>query len=118
MEHIPPKTEEELIEKYGDTPERLYALKMFIHSSIQEASLHTTPAPQTIEMFKDLNEKIDRHFNEDKEWKKSVTPSIEVMKSMQSFFSIGAWILKGIILIGAVGSIFVGIYHWFTNRWV
>lgn len=113
MEHEHTKTEEEFIEKYGINSKSAFEIYELGRKS---AEGHNEPAPQTIEMFKDLTERITKHFDDDKEWKASVTPSIEVMKSMQNFFSIGAWILKGIILIGAVGSIFVGVYHWFIGK--
>lgn len=62
MEH--PKTEEEFIEKWGDTPEKLNALRNFMHSSLKDLELHTHSAPETLRMFdesrKDMKEATDR----------------------------------------------------------
>ena len=50
---------------------------------------------------------IEEYIKGDIEWKKNVTPSIEVMKSMQNFTSTGAYLLKTIILVGgAIGAVY------------
>lgn len=51
-----------------------------------------------------INTKLDTYMREDNEWKDSVTPSIEIMKKMQGFASVGGYVLKTIILIGAVAT--------------
>lgn len=59
-----PKTEEEFIAKWGDTPEKLNAFKNFLHTSLKDLALHTHPAPETLRMFdetrKDMKEATER----------------------------------------------------------
>ncbi len=55
----------------------------------------------------DLQRTIEDYIKQDIEWKKSVTPSIEVMRSMQSWSSTTAYLLKTIILLGsAIGAVY------------
>ncbi len=48
-----------------------------------------------------INYKLDNYIKEDNIWKDNVTPSIEIMKKMQGFGSVGGWVLKTVILIGS-----------------
>ena len=48
------------------------------------------------------NIKIDAYIKDDNTWKESVTPSIEIMKSIQSFSKSSIFLMKTIILIGAM----------------
>jgi len=62
----------------------------------------------------DLQKTIEDYIRQDiadkeeaKQWRKDVTPSIEVMKSLQSWTSTTAWLLKTIILLGsAIGAVY------------
>lgn len=49
-----------------------------------------------------LKQQLDDYIEQDNTWKKDVTPSIELVKKMQGFASIGSGMLKFIILMGAV----------------
>lgn len=51
-----------------------------------------------------MNSKIDQYIKDDTDWKVSVSPSIEIMRSMQGFASTGTGILKTIIMIGSAGT--------------
>lgn len=75
---------------------------------------------ETIE--RKVNGKIDKlqsafeeHIKDDKEWKDSVMPSIEIMKKMQGFSDVGIFIFKWILLLGGVGSIVWGGITWFKR---
>ena len=48
-----------------------------------------------------LDQKIDDYIKADELWKNSVTPSIDTMKKLDGFTSIGGTILKVIVLLGA-----------------
>lgn len=64
MEHEHPKTEEEFIAKWGDTPEKLNAFKNILDTSLRNLTLHPHPAPETLRMFdetrKDMKEATER----------------------------------------------------------
>lgn len=67
--------------------------------------------------IKAIDHKIDAYIKDDCEWKKKVTPIIEDMEKQQSFFSVGATILKAVVLIGAVGTTIFGALH-FIKDWL
>lgn len=75
-------------------------------SNRRHEEYHKTNSAHT-QALNEVKSLIEEYIKGDIEWKKSVTPSIEVMKSMQSFTSISAWLLKTIILIGtAIGAVY------------
>lgn len=74
------------------TPEQFAQINITIKETIQ-----TTVNGKVDGLRRELQEYIER----DNDWKENVTPSIEIMKKMQGFASVGGFVLKGMILIGA-----------------
>lgn len=56
-----------------------------------------------------LNTKIDNYIKQDNQWKDGVTPSIDIMKKMSGFASVGGAILKTAVLIGAASTAIWGL---------
>jgi len=63
-----------------------------------------------------LNMKMDKYIDADNEWKDGVTPSIELMRQMQGFASIGGTILKAMVLIGAAVSAVFAFFKFIVHR--
>lgn len=59
-----------------------------------------------------MNHKLDDYITADNQWKKDVTPSIEVMKQIQGFSSTTAYIVKFIIGMGSVSAIIIALIKW------
>jgi hypothetical protein len=66
-----------------------------------------------------MDKKIDEYIIKDNEykastdeWRKSVTPSIEIMKSMESFSKGTMFVFKFIIAMGAVTGVIYGLTQW------
>jgi hypothetical protein len=88
------------------------AIKVNVNGKIDKL---TESVKEQQEDFKDHKVVVYNHFEEDKQWKADVTPSVAVMKSMQSWASVSAYVLKTIILVGGViGSIYAAI-KWLRN---
>lgn len=67
--------------------------------------------------IRSLTTKFDEYVKDDTQWKADVTPYIENMKKISGFTSIGATILKAIMLIGgAVGVIYALLV--FIKSWI
>ena len=66
-----------------------------------------------------MDRKIDEYIIKDNEykastdeWRKSVTPSIEIMKSMESFSKGTMFVFKFIIAMGTVTGVIYGLTQW------
>lgn len=67
------------------------------------------------EDFKDHKVIVYNHFEEDKQWKAEVTPSVATMKSMQSWASVSGYILKTMLLVGGVCGSLYALLKWLRN---
>ena len=56
-----------------------------------------------------LTTKVDDYIKSDNEWKKDVTPSIEIMKKIRGSSSVIRWVVQTIILLGVLVGTIIGI---------
>ena len=62
-----------------------------------------------------LDAKLDTYIKEDNEWKSDVKPYIESMRQFNGFTTIGATILKAVLLIGGAVGVMYGLFLWIAN---
>ena len=89
------------------TPEQFESIQQNIKETIQ------TTVNGKIDK---LNTKLDIYIKEDDEWKSSVTPSIETMKELQGFASIGKATLKVLVLVGSITTAIIVVYKFIMGK--
>ena len=97
--------------------ERIDDIKNQINDVQSEQSTHIKSA-----IKENVNGKIDKmttmleaYMKESKEWRDSVSPSIEVMKSMQAFSKGTQFFLKLVIMIGGAVGVLYGAIRWIRS---
>lgn len=63
-----------------------------------------------------LKFQLDTYIEQDNVWKDSITPSIEIMKKLQGFTSVGGFVLKSILLIGGVSTAIWTFFKFIINQ--
>jgi len=61
------------------------------------------------------NKDFKEYVASDMEWKKSVTPSIDIMKNIESFSRGTIWLLKAIIVIGGAFGVVYAFIKYLKN---
>jgi hypothetical protein len=85
-----------------------------LNKSIQN-SIATSIESNVNGKIRKLDAKIDEYIKSDDQWKADVKPYIESMRQFNGFTTIGATILKGVLLIGGAVGVMYGLFLWIAN---
>lgn len=94
------------------TPKQFIEFKEIIKTEVSD-TINTTVNGK----INDLRKVVNEYIEDDKKWKEEVTPSIQRMKEFQGFTTVGATLLKTIMLIGGAVGVIYGLFV-FIKEWV
>lgn len=100
----------QITEIQAEQPEHIKkAVKEIVNGKIDRLQ---TGQDERKEEFADYIREDMEWKKNDMEWKKSVTPSIEIMKKIEGFSDTSTFLMKSIVLIGAVATAIYGLITW------
>lgn len=59
-----------------------------------------------------MNTKIDDYIKSDLLWKDTIMPSIEIMRKMEGFYTVGSAILKTLVILGGAGGVIFAVIQY------
>jgi hypothetical protein len=74
-----------------------------------------TEIDNLITKIEQQNKDFKEYVTADMEWKKSVTPSIEIMKNIENFSKGTIWLLKAVIVVGGAFGVVYGFIKYLKN---
>jgi hypothetical protein len=74
-----------------------------------------TEIDKLIGKIEEQNREFREYVTADMEWKKSVTPSIEIMKNIESFSKGTMWLLKAVIVLGGAFGVVYAFIKYLKN---